>query len=120
MSSKKRTASAGVVPVTPEATLKSLLGMAKRAKSQVADVNGNLREAVTNAVDNKHLHRGAFNITKRLFAMPDEKLAEAHHHLMAYLDSSGIEERVKKVGRLPLGDKDDNVVELKSASEAAE
>jgi hypothetical protein len=122
MAKKNAVRSSQVVPVTPEGTLKSLLNMAKKAKRETADVNGNLREAVSNAVDNKHLHRTAFNITKRLFAMPDEKLAECHHHLMAYLDSSGIDERVEKVGRLPLDDDDTNVVELKSepAQAAAE
>ena len=36
--------------------------------------------------------------------MTDEKLAECMTHLEYYLDVSGINERVEKVGRLDLGD----------------
>lgn len=119
MAKKNAARSSQVVPVTPEGTLVSLLNSAKRAKGKVADINEEVRTSVSNAVDNKHLHRKAFNSVKSAFPMTDEKLAEWHHHLMYYLDASGINERVEKVGRLPLDDDDTNVVELKSEAAAA-
>jgi hypothetical protein len=116
----KAAKSSEVVPATPEATLTSLLRSAKAAKRKVGEINTEVREAVSNAVEHKHLHRGAFNVAKRLFAMPDEKLAECMYHLEHYLEVSGINERVKKVGALPLGDRGDNVVEMNNQQAAAE
>lgn len=107
------------LPVTPQTALVGLLNLQRRSKGKVSEINDEVREAVTNAVENKHLHRGAFNFVKRLYPMQDEKLAEFMYHLTAYLDSSGISDRVEKVGRLPLGDDDgkggENVVELAAA-----
>jgi hypothetical protein len=100
-----------VLPVTPANILNSLLSLDKRTKKKVDDLNGELREAIAGAVRTKHLHVGAFKTIKRMQRLEDSALAEEYYHLMAYLDSSGITDRVDAVGRLPLGD--ENVVELR-------
>lgn len=106
--SEKTVTAADVVGVTPERELKALLKKAKDTKRETSELSGTFGQAVANAVENKHLHRKAFNITKGLHQMADEKLAETMMHLEHYLEVSGINERVKKVGRLPLGDQADD------------
>ena len=101
-----------VLPLTPASTLVNLLNLHRRTIGKVGELNDEVGQAISGAVQNKHLHRGAFNIVKRLYLMQDEKLAELKFHLDAYFDQSGIDARVEKVGRLPLND--DNVVDLKA------
>lgn len=117
---RKRSRSNSVLPMTPKPTLTNLLNLHRRTKRKSSEVAGEMREAISNAVDNKHLHRGAFNTIKRMFLLPDEKLAEELTFLLAYLDLSGINDRVEKVGRLPLGDDVDtsNVVRLPAEAAA--
>lgn len=110
-----------VLPLTPQGTLMSLLNTHRRTRNKVGELNDEASTAISNAVENKHLHRGAFNFVKRLYVMQDEKLAELMYHLEAYFDDSGINERVAKVGRLPLDDNGDGkVVSIKSNEKAAE
>ena len=108
-----RKKSVEIVLTTPAVTLVSLLNLARRSNHKVSEINSTVQEAVSNAVNDKRLHRAAFNIVKRLYSMPDEKLAECLYHLTAYLQHSGINDRVEKVGRLPLNDDAaDNVVSI--------
>ena len=88
----------------PANKLTALLRAAKKTKEKTAGLSGELGQMVANAVENDHLHRKAFSFTKQLHQMPDEKLAETMTHFLYYLDASGINARVEKVGRLELGD----------------
>lgn len=96
---------------TPGNKVKSLLRAAKKTKEQTQSIAGEYGQMVANAVENDHLHRKAFSFAKQLHQMTDEKLAECLTHLDYYLDVSGVNDRVAKVGRLDLGDQPGEEVE---------
>lgn len=103
------------IGITPANKLKSLLKKAKDTSRDTRELSGSLGQAVANAVEHDHLHRKAFNIVKTLNAMEPEKLAETMYHLEHYLEVSGINERVAKVGRLDLGDQREDTDEAEGA-----
>lgn len=114
---KANKTAAAVLPLTPANVLINLLKQSVRTSKQVGEINEEMRGALATAKERHHLHTGAFGVVRRMHGMSDEKLAEFHHYLMTYLDTSGIEARVAKVSRLPLGDDDGKVVPMASAAE---
>ena len=53
-----------VVGVIPERKLRSLLKAARDCKKEASGIAGEFGQKVANAVENDHLHRKAFGITK--------------------------------------------------------
>ena len=96
-----------VVGVIPERKLRSLLKAARDCKKESAGIAGEFGQKVAHAIENDHLHRKAFSITRQLDQMTDEKLAECLLHLDHYIEVAGLADRAAKVGRLELGDDPD-------------
>jgi hypothetical protein len=116
-----------VALVTSEKKLRALLKKARDCKKEMSGISGELGQAVANAVENDYLHRKAFSFCRQLDAMTDEKLAEYMTHLEHYLEVSGLNARVEKVSRLPLGDqpgetegRPSNITRLQPQAAAAE
>lgn len=86
-----------------EQVLRRLLKSEKTYKQQVADLNGEAREQIKNAIEKNHLHKGAFVILKKLDKMDDTDLAFLWDTLLAYMDMSGVMKRIESVPELPMG-----------------
>jgi hypothetical protein len=87
-----------------EAQLNSLLKHGRSTSKQVAELTGSHREKIAYAKDKHGLHTGAFAIIKRWDRKESEVLLEEYTHLQAYLDLSGIREKMESVTRLDIGD----------------
>jgi len=82
--------------------LNGLLKHNRSISKQTAALTGELREKIAYAKDKHGLHTGAFAIIKRWDKKEPEALLEEYTHLMAYLDMTGIKERMDSVTRLDL------------------
>lgn len=103
--------------------LKEVLKARRQAREDRKSINDNLATKVGEVVGDKlYLDRVMFPVVEKLFNMKDERLAYHLDNLMHMLDVSGISDRAKKVGRLPIdGDKPRNVTQFpKQTSVAAE
>lgn len=77
-----------------EATTKSvnpkqLVGLIKDAdqkKSKMQSISGELGERVKNAVENGHLHKGAFGLMVKLYRMEEDRRADFIRSIILYLD----------------------------------
>lgn len=87
-----------------EAQLNSLLKHSRSTGKQVSELTGSHREKIAYAKDKHGLHTGAFAIIKRWDRKEPEALLEEYTHLQAYLDMSGIRERMESVTRLDIDD----------------
>lgn len=87
-----------------ENNLKTLLRRVESYKKQTDTTVGQLREEIANAVETKHLHKGAFAFIRKCRNMTPEKLSEFLDHVDHYLEVSGENDRADSVGRLPLND----------------
>jgi hypothetical protein len=87
-----------------EAQLNSLLKHGRSTSKQVAELTGSHREKIAYAKDKHGLHTGAFAIIKRWDRKEPEALLEEYTHLQAYLDLSGIREKMESVARLDIGE----------------
>lgn len=98
------------VTALPSAKLiQNLLAMARKAKEDTGEINGELGSAIKDASDNKHLHKKAFGIVKSLDRMEAERLADCLEHLDDYLEKSGLRKRAGQIMRMPLDDEGTNV-----------
>ena len=90
--------------IISERELNKLLNADNRFKGEIDGVVGQLREEIKFAVENKHLHKGAYADLKRYDRMEPEKLAERFLTLLAYMRMRGLFTRINSVERLDLGD----------------
>lgn len=94
------------IQLPSESVLKKLLKSAETTQNEVDGLVGEHREAIANAVERHHLHKGAFADTKKISRMiakrGAEHAAEYWDTLLAYLDLSGVMGKITAVGKLPL------------------
>lgn len=83
--------------------LKALLRSAKTTQASMAELSGALGQQISNAIEDNHLHRKAFNIVKSMDKMDDEKLAECWHWLKKYFAMAGLQDRVDTVITMAFG-----------------
>lgn len=94
-------------------TLNDLLKFDDSRKGIMDGANGELREAIANAVDKKHLHKKAYVTVKAMHRFKsDEALKLYVENLLAYMDMAGITKRIEAVGDLPLGEEADSEDEV--------
>lgn len=94
--------------LTPEKDLQNLLRQCKGHEKNIAEYVGSLREKIGNAVEKKHLHKGAFATIRKLDKMEPEQVAAWLDHFNHYLDVSGIQKRADDAPALDLeGEKDE-------------
>lgn len=84
--------------------LKSLMAEGRKATQDTREIAGTLGQQIKDAVENDHLHKGAFAVIRKLDRMEPEKLADFLDTLDYYRDISGINERAAKVMRMDLED----------------
>lgn len=82
--------------------LNTLLKNCTSITKQTAELTGSLREKIGYAKEKQGLHSKAFSTLRQLDKMEPEKLLEYWTHLTAYMDMSGITERMESVGKLDL------------------
>ncbi len=100
-----------------ERQLKSLLGEDDNYKGRIDGLVGELRETIGNAVEKKHLHKGAYALVKKFHRMKsNEQLSDLWHTVLAYMDMAGIMARIDSVSALPL-DGDDGAGDDEGAGE---
>lgn len=104
--SEKPKPSTQVSVLINEKQLNVLLKNCKSIGTQTAELTGSLREKIGYAVDKQGLHKKAFATIRQLDKMEPEKLLEYWTHLQAYMDMSGVKERMDSVGTLALDDAD--------------
>lgn len=110
-----------VTSLTPKKVLETLLKMSKRIKDQTQLLSGEAGQAIANAVENQHLHKKAFSHIKALDRMEPERLADYMEHFDHYFVAAGLEDRVRKVMKLPLdGDNEGEGVSEGSSKATAE
>lgn len=99
---------ATLVLISPQA-LKSLLREDDKYKGDIDSLTGELREAIGNAKEKKHLDTKAYALLKRFHReKSNEKLANLWGTLLAYMEMSGVMDRINSVSELPLdGEKAD-------------
>lgn len=110
--------SESTVSVTPGTTLKSLLSTCRGLKANSDSIISKMREEIGYAVEKKHLDKGVFAELRRYDKMEPEKAAERWHMLVRYMELSGVMAKIESVGRLPLGDQDNEEVEEEAETRA--
>lgn len=88
--------------LTPGNTLTGLLRECRGLAAESASINGSLREKIAYAKEHKHLNPPAFAMLRRFDKMEAEKASILYYDFMAYMESSGVLEKIESVGRLPL------------------
>ncbi len=99
---------ATLVLISPQA-LKGLLREDDKYKGDIDSLTGELREAIGNAKEKKHLDTKAYALLKRFHReKSNEKLANLWSTLLAYMEMAGVMDRINSVSELPLdGEKND-------------
>lgn len=77
-----------VIPLIKASDLASLLKKCNAAERAMSEERGSLGGLVSDAVEHKHLHKGAFGIFRRLDKMSDQKRSELLYHLDYYREQS--------------------------------
>lgn len=106
-----------VIPVTPEGKVINLLRRCKSAQSQISELSGTMGEAIAKAVEENHLHRGAFGVIRKLDKMEPEKLRAFLLHFEHYLNVSGLQKRADDAPELPMADAEGEKDEAKGEAE---
>lgn len=88
--------------------LKSLMNTVQKGKIDVAEINGTIGQEILSAIENKHLHRRAFNACKPLMRLEAEQLAEFKAHFDYYWEALGLEAKADSAPSLPLGEDSDD------------
>lgn len=92
-----------ITTLIDEKKLNKLLDADNGYKEEISDVVGTLREKIGNAVENDHLHKGAYADLKKFDRIKTaEKLSEHFLTLLAYMKMRGLFERINSVQRLDL------------------
>lgn len=76
----------GVEKVVPKKTLISLVKQAGEVKKRTQSIAGEFGEQVADAVETKHLHKGAFGLVAKLDRMDELKRKEFERNLSLYID----------------------------------
>lgn len=92
------------VVVISKEKLNDLLESSRKTAQRVSEISGGLGKKIAAAIENDHLHRKAFNVTKMADNLAPENLVEFLAQMDRYLVISGLRARAAKVGRLPLND----------------
>ena len=88
-------------PVVNEKRLKDLMKSKRLAGQNVAEINGNIGQAIREASEKHHLHKGAFGWICRLDRLEPEKLRDWLDHFEYMLDASGLRGRSEAVMKMP-------------------
>jgi len=75
-----------VVQAISEKEFTKLHKAVRAADANMASDRGSIGQMIRNAADEKHLHKGAYGIFRRLDKMEDHKRAELLFHLDLYRD----------------------------------
>lgn len=120
----------GTEKVTAEETLKPISGnklkqilkVRRDARDDRKGINENVAAKISEIVGDRYLDKTVLPVVEKLANMKDERLAYHLDNLLFYLDASGVSDRAKKVGRLPLeennGEEGGNVRHLRRAAAA--
>lgn len=93
-----------VKPAITQKKLRALMSSARSVQKDVSSLVGTHREQIADAVENHHLHKGAFAVIKRLDRLEPEKLADFLDCLDHYRDISGLDDRAASAPKLAMGD----------------
>ena len=101
---KAKEAAQQTMVLVPKTALLALLKQDDNYKRDIDGLTGELREAIGNAVEKKHLDKKAYALLKRFHReKSNEKLASLWNTLLAYMEMAGVLERIASVEALPLG-----------------
>lgn len=88
-----------------EKVLTGLLTKCRSNSKKVGTMNGELREEIAYAVDNKHLHAKAFRAVRAQDKMEPEELQDYFAHRDQYEEATGQRARAAAAPPLPMDDK---------------
>lgn len=93
--------------LVPAKTLTDLLKASRHTKESIVDLTTDYAGKVAKAVDEKHLHKKAYNVIRMLDRMTPEKLADFKEHFDHMYEASGLAEREASAPRLEMGEGDE-------------
>lgn len=99
---KETAARVGEHVLISASALKSLLKEDTRIKGDIDELVSELRGEIKVAVDKKGLDKKAYAMLKAISRMTPEKGSRVYHNFLAYMDLSGVLERIDAVQDLPL------------------